>query len=85
MRTCSAQLPSTYAPLMRDLAAMAARTHHPTIPTLQWFCAEDICPMVIDNTLTLRDLSHFTMEYSALLGSVLGLELKPILGRLEHR
>ena len=35
--------------------------------------------------LTLRDLSHFTMEYSALLGSVLGLELKPILGRLEHR
>ena len=84
MRTCSAELPSTYVPLMRDLAAMVARMHHPTIPTVQWFCAQDICPMVIDNTLTLRDRSHFTMEFSALLGSVLGLELKPILTRLER-
>jgi SGNH domain (fused to AT3 domains) len=84
MRTCSDQLPSTYVPLMQDLAAMAAHTHHPAIPTLQWFCLDDICPMVIDRTLTLRDKSHFTMEYSTLLGPLLGRELRPILARLEH-
>lgn len=84
MRTCSSQEPSAYAPLMRDIAAMAARAHTPTIPTLQWFCADSNCPMVIDNTLTMRDKSHFTPEFSTLLGPVLGLELKPILERLEH-
>ena len=85
MRTCSSRLPGPYVPLLQDLAGMTARAHVPAIPTLQWFCALDTCPMVIDNTLTLRDRSHFTMQFSTLLAPVLGLELKPILTRFEHR
>ena len=40
MGKCSARVPSTYIPMMKALARMTTRTHHPAIPTLQWFCAE---------------------------------------------
>ena len=36
--------------------------HHPVIPSLQWFCADGICPMVINHTLTTRDGDHMTKE-----------------------
>jgi peptidoglycan/LPS O-acetylase OafA/YrhL len=81
MRTCSSQLPGGYVPVMRALASMTAQTHHPAIPTLQWFCAKGTCPMVVDHRLTLRDRSHFTMEYSKALGPLLTPELKRVLGR----
>ncbi len=82
MRKCSTRVPSTYLSLMTALSRMTTLTHHPAIPTLQWFCAYGICPMVIDNTLTTRDKSHMTKEYSTDLAPLLGLELKPILARL---
>jgi len=85
MGDCSSRLPSTYVPLMKSLARMSARSHYPAIPTLQWFCAKGTCPMVVDHTLTMRDRSHFTMEYSRLLGPLIAPVLKPILGRLERR
>jgi hypothetical protein len=64
---------------MHVIARMAAQTHHPAIPTLQWFCAKGVCPMVVGHTLTTRDTSHFTMQYSEALAPVLGPELKLIL------
>jgi peptidoglycan/LPS O-acetylase OafA/YrhL len=79
MGKCSTHVPSTYVSLMKALARMTTSTHHPAIPTLQWFCANGICPMVINHTLTVRDLDHVTKEYSATLAPLLGLELKPIL------
>jgi peptidoglycan/LPS O-acetylase OafA/YrhL len=82
MEHCSSPVGTTYRPLMDDLSKMAAQEHYPAIPTLQWFCADNICPMVINHTLTTRDKSHFTMEYSAELAPVLGSELKPILKKL---
>jgi hypothetical protein len=82
MAKCSTRVPSSYLGLMRALARMTTLTHHPAIPTLQWFCAYGICPMVIDNTLTTRDGSHMTKEYSTDLAPLLGLELKPILDQL---
>ena len=81
MRKCSTRVPSTYVLLMQALARMTALTHHPAIPTLQWFCADGICPMVINHTLTTRDRDHMTKEYSASLAPLLSLELKPILAR----
>jgi SGNH domain (fused to AT3 domains) len=83
MGKCSTRVPSTYVPLMKALARMTTQTHHPAIPTLQWFCANGICPMVIDNTLATRDKDHMTKQYSAALGPLLSLELQPILARLE--
>lgn len=81
---CSARVPTTYAPLMKAMAIMTAQTHHPAIPTEQWFCAGGICPIVINHTLTVRDLDHMTRQYSAELGPLFSLELDPILARLER-
>jgi peptidoglycan/LPS O-acetylase OafA/YrhL len=83
MGKCSTRVPGTYLGLMKALARMTSLTHHPAIPTLQWFCAYGICPMIVDKTLTTRDGSHMTKEYSTDLAPLLGLELKPILARLE--
>ncbi|MCL2417652.1 MAG: acyltransferase [Conexibacteraceae bacterium] len=82
MRSCSTPLPSGYTPLMQDIAQMLQHIHHGWIPVLQWFCADGICPMVIDHMLATRDGSHLTMEYSAALAPLLGNELRPILRRL---
>jgi peptidoglycan/LPS O-acetylase OafA/YrhL len=85
MGDCSSRLPGTYVPMMHAIARLSAQTHDAAIPTLQWFCAKGTCPMVIDHTLTMRDRSHFTMEYGTLLGPLIAPVLKPVLGRLEHR
>jgi peptidoglycan/LPS O-acetylase OafA/YrhL len=84
MRDCSSPVPGGYLTMMHDLAGMAAHTHHPVIPTLQWFCAQGTCPMVIDHILTLRDRSHFTMQYSRALAPLIAIEMKPILARLAR-
>ncbi len=80
MGKCSSRVPSTYVPLMQAMAHMTTQTHHPAIPTMQWFCADGTCPMVINHTLTTRDLDHMTQQYSAELAPLLSLELRPILG-----
>ena len=84
MGRCSARLPSTYVPLMKALAHMTTLTHHPAIPTMQWFCADRICPIIVDHILTVRDLDHMTTEYSTALTPLLSAELKAILARLER-
>jgi peptidoglycan/LPS O-acetylase OafA/YrhL len=83
MGKCSSRVPETYVPLMKALARMTTLTHHPAIPTLQWFCADGICPMVIDKTLITRDQDHMTKQYSAALAPLLSLELQPILAGRE--
>lgn len=85
MRKCSARVPSTYVPMMRTLARMTSLTHHPAIPTLQWFCADGICPMIIDHILTVRDKDHMTTQYSTAVAPLLSLEIKPILAWLGRR
>jgi hypothetical protein len=85
MGTCVSRVPSSYAPLMRDVQRMTYRTHHPAIPTLQWLCADGICPMVINGTITTSDRSHLTVDYSVDLSGVLGLALKPILADFEAK
>jgi peptidoglycan/LPS O-acetylase OafA/YrhL len=81
MGKCSARVPGTYLALMKALAHMTTLTHHPAIPTMQWFCADGICPIIVDHILTVGDLDHMTKEYSAALAPLLGPELKAILAR----
>ncbi len=84
MRSCSAHEPSRYRTLMQDLSNLANQLHDPAIPTIQWFCADEICPTIIDHTLVTHDGDHLTMEYSADLGPLLMRELQPILaGRMD--
>lgn len=85
MGKCSARVPGTYIKLMKRLAGMTARTHHLAIPTMQWFCGDGICPMVIDNILTVRDEDHMTKEYSTAVMPLLGLELKTVLAQMERQ
>jgi peptidoglycan/LPS O-acetylase OafA/YrhL len=84
MGKCSARVPGTYVPLMKALAHMTTVTHHPAIPTMQWFCANGICPIIVDHILTVGDLDHMTKEYSTALAPLLGPELQAILARPER-
>jgi peptidoglycan/LPS O-acetylase OafA/YrhL len=79
MGRCATRVPGGYVPLMKAMASMTAATHHPAIATMQWFCAYGICPMVINHTLTVRDLDHMTRQYSAELTPLFGAELQPLL------
>lgn len=65
----------------RGHPGMLRRTHHRWIPTLQWFCAEGICPSVIDHTLTTHADDHLTMEWSAALAPLLGPEIRRVVRR----
>lgn len=84
MGTCSSSVPPTYVPLMHAIARSAVRTRYPTIPTLQWFCDRGVCPMVINDTMTLVDHSHLASAYSAELGPLLSRTLRPILTGFER-
>jgi SGNH domain-containing protein len=83
MGTCASPVPRRYVPLMHAIARSTLAHEYPMIPTLQWFCDRGICPMVINNTMTLLDLSHMTTGYSAELGPLLSRTLQPILARLQ--
>jgi hypothetical protein len=67
---------------VEDIDAMLNQTHHLSIPTLQWFCADGVCPSVINDTLTTHDGDHLTMEYSADMAPLLAPEMRRILARL---
>jgi hypothetical protein len=79
MGTCSAPEPSGYVPLMKDISALVNQLHDPAIPTVQWFCANRICPTIINHTLVTHDGSHLTLEYSTALAPLIGKQLQPIL------
>jgi hypothetical protein len=34
------------------------------LPTLQWYCYSDLCPMVVGRTVVYRDTEHMTITYS---------------------
>ena len=82
MRTCSADLPSGYGVMMQDLSRLAHQLHDPAIPTMQWFCADRICPAIIDHTLVTHDGDHLTIEYSTDMAPLIAPEMRRILARL---
>ncbi|MGA8255338.1 MAG: acyltransferase family protein [Nocardioides sp.] len=45
------------------------------VETRQWFCAYDLCPVVIGDYITHRDRGHMTLEYSRFLTRPLSREL----------
>jgi hypothetical protein len=83
--TCSARVPSTYVPFMKDIAKMTTAQHVPVIPTLQWFCAGGTCPMIVNDTLTVHDKDHMTEDYVNDLTGVFNLALNPILDTYEGK
>ena len=56
-----------------------ARAHGATyVSPLEWLCAEDVCPAVVDGHVTHRDTFHLNREYvlwiSRAVGAALGLD-----------
>ncbi|HTP23553.1 MAG TPA: acyltransferase family protein [Solirubrobacteraceae bacterium] len=85
MGECSARVTSSYIAFMKSMQAMAAKTHHPSIPTMQWFCGEGICPMVINHTVVSRDKDHMTQQYSKELAPLLDAEVERVLAQLHPK
>ena len=85
MGECSARVTSGYIAMMKAMGAMTAGTHHPAIPTMQWFCAGGICPMVINDTLVSRDKDHMTKQYSSELAPLLDAEVDRVLAVLDPK
>ena len=85
MGECSARVTSGYIAMMKAMGAMTAETHHPAIPTMEWFCAGGICPMVINHTLVSRDKDHMTKQYSGELAPLLDAEVERVLAVLDSK
>lgn len=66
------------ASLIRDENA-AASAGAMLLPTVQWFCANDRCPAVIDHMLVYVDNDHLSIVYSEYLWKVFEQELEPVL------
>ena len=74
--------------MQATLTAIQTMTHrdsYPVVPTPQWFCAHQVCPAVIDDTVTSEDGSHVTSQYSRLLGPLFADDLRPTLGAIWSR
>jgi peptidoglycan/LPS O-acetylase OafA/YrhL len=83
MGECSARVNASYIAMMKAMQVMTAETRHPAIPTLQWFCGDGICPMVINQTLVSRDKDHMTQQYSSELAPLLDAEVERVLAVLH--
>ncbi len=59
---------AVYAAVRRDASTAGARY----VPTMQWFCARDLCPAVVGTIVTYRDTSHVTATYVRVLADPLG-------------
>ncbi len=59
--------------LLGDVAVKVALLHGADVvdPT-PWLCWQDLCPVVIGDTLSYRDTDHLTTEYAAALAGALG-------------
>jgi hypothetical protein len=63
-------------PLRRQVVAhVTAEAGATVIDPIPWFCAPQVCPVVVGNVLVYRDDSHMTTAYSAALAGILGSQL----------
>ncbi len=83
MSTCLQHVSSGRKLLIKDVQKLRARTNVPVIATLQWYCSDYDCPMVVGHTVVLRDESHMSTQYSQELGGLFTDELRPIVTKLK--
>jgi hypothetical protein len=57
------------------IAAQATKSGIHVINPTPWFCAKNICPVVVGNTLVYKDNNHMSVAYGAVLAPVLDKEL----------
>jgi len=62
--------------MRRAVKAATKGTPAEYVETKQWFCAEDLCPVVVGDLITHRDRGHMTLEYARHLTDALGRKLR---------
>lgn len=62
--------------MRRAVKAATKGTDAEYVETKQWFCAEDLCPVVVGDMITHRDRGHMTLEYARHLTDPLGRRLR---------
>ena len=83
-RTCSSPETASYKNLVHHIQSMLVARHLQWIPTVQWFCADNICPSVVDHMLTTHDGDHLTMPFSAALGPLEAPELRRVIAHFSR-
>jgi len=66
------------AALARDQQGATA-AHATLVPTSQWFCLKNQCPVLINNMLVYADADHVSIVYSKYLAKVLQQALAPVI------
>ena len=72
LRDCSVPLTGDLHYTLSEATREAARAHNAAyIDVNPWFCADQVCPEVINGTIVFRDLGHVTRSYVTTLNGVL--------------
>jgi hypothetical protein len=72
LRDCSVPLTGDLHYTLSEATREAARANQAAyIDVNPWFCADQVCPEVINGTIVFRDLGHVTRSYIATLSGVL--------------
>jgi peptidoglycan/LPS O-acetylase OafA/YrhL len=56
-----------------------------TINPLEWFCAESICPPIIDNNIVFTDSRHISNTYSGYLAEELKQKIKKVFPEIQNQ
>ncbi|HYU58664.1 MAG TPA: acyltransferase family protein, partial [Actinomycetota bacterium] len=64
MGTCTSTLTKDQVSVYDDVRRAARRGGAAFVDTMDWFCFEHQCPMVIDRTIAYRDIAHITQTYA---------------------
>ena len=64
MAKCTTSWPSDRFSLNHDLAILSKKHGIGFVDTSGWFCSDNRCPMVVDNTIVYVDTAHITDDYA---------------------
>ncbi|QPK78436.1 acyltransferase [Corynebacterium lizhenjunii] len=78
---CGMRREQVYAPVDPGAIALAEFDNMIAVDTADWFCEEDICPVVIGNTAVYRDMHHISNAFADSAMPLLREYLKPFLAR----
>ena len=66
-----------------QLVSIARENHAEMLPVEQWFCAKDVCPVIVNNIQVYRTGQHVTSTYVTFLAPFFESELNKALKRLQ--
>ena len=68
---CDVPISTAYQHMDQYWQAAHGRSDVTAIPTQDLFCSDDVCPIVIGDTVVYRDAHHVTATYASVIGEIL--------------